>query len=194
MAYCTAVEVKSMANDREMSDFVVDMLIDAVCAAIDRFCRRTFTTEVGARTLDYSSGDEIKLPIDLAALTSITTNAGQSFTANDCVLEPRLGPPFVKIVMKTEIGKYLQYSGTTREAITVTGTWGYKLTVPAEIKYVAISGVIDAYNRIDLRGLDGVSGSGIRANPSKLETSLPVDLQALLKSFRRIRIEALTDG
>lgn len=194
MSYCTVDDVLMMAADPDMNPVRVSMLIRTAAGVIDRYCRRTFTLSTGAKTVDFDSSDEIKLPAEMVELDSITTNAGQTFTISDCVLEPASGPPYNKIVMKSEVGKLLTYSGTDRAAITISGTWGYKPEVPAEIKYAAIALVIDGYNRSDLRGLDGVSGPGIRANVSKLDGTLPPDLLPYLNPYKRIRVEALRNG
>lgn len=192
-AYCTVEEVKAFNQDTEMVDAILDLLIPAVSEAINTHCRRSFHPVAAARLYDGLYAREIRLREPLLTLEQVTTNAGQTFTANDFILEPYSGPPYHNLKLKQSAG-FLNWSGTAKQAITVSAEWGGYAEVPASVKLAAIMWVSDLYATADVRGLTSVGGGGVKAAIKALGAGPPEDVKPLLAGHISIRIEALGHG
>ena len=106
MGYCTVKEVREFNQDPDMDAGVLRLLVDPIAQAIDKYCRRTFDTATASRSYDMHDTKSIRLRDDLISLTSVTTNAGQTFTSAELTLRPKAGPPFARIEFKQGIGDY----------------------------------------------------------------------------------------
>lgn len=189
--YCTADEVKTLNQDPDMDDAVLDLLIAPVCEGIDTYCRQSFEAVEASRLYDYAKARELRLREPLLELDEVTTNAGQTFDANDFILEPYSGPPFYKLKLKAN--QLFNWSGSAEQAITVTGTWGWSATVPAGVKTAAILWVSDLYATADTRGLTSIGGGGIKAALKQLKDGPSDDVKPFLAGHISIRIEALSN-
>lgn len=191
MAYCTAEEVKAFGRDGSLSDAVLLLLIDTISVSVDRWCRRTFAPVTETRQFNYRDGRTIRLDKDLARLIQIITNAGQTFLPPAVAQEPRSGPPFRWLALLNPNEQFF-YLDTGIGAISVTGVWGYQESVPAPVKLAAIKWVLSEYNKADVHGLRSVNAAGMSVGMDWLtEAAPPVEVQAMLNTYRRYRIEAL---
>ncbi len=187
--YCTAEEVKVLNQDPDMDEAVLDLLIAPVCEAIDTYCRQSFAAIEASRLYDYTRARELRLREPLLTLDEVTTNAGQTFAAEDVILEPYSGPPYYRLRLKDT--QLFNYQGSAEQAITVTGTWGWSVSVPAGIKTAAIFWVSDLYATADSRGLTSAEGGGIKAALKQLKEGPPDDCLPFLAGHVNVRIEAL---
>lgn len=186
--YCTSASVKQALSDQDMSDTVLALLIPAVCSGIDKYCHRTFEPVTETRAYDLEDTRIVRLRDDLVSITSVTTNAEQTFTAADFLLEPRSGPPYRWLKLK--VGKTFYYSGTTEEAISITGAWGYKATVPTEVTLAAKLWAGILYNQMDVLGFESVNGGELSAKLVPLTDAPPAQILALISPLRHISIRS----
>lgn len=163
----------------------VELLLAPVIEAIENNYR-CFVPVAQTRIFDYKHIREIKLDRDLVSVTAITTTAGQSFEGDDCMLEPRSGPPYRWIRMKS--GKNLYYGNEMYGAISVTGLWGYSGDVPQGVQMAIKTWVGILYNRLDTLGFESVRGGEVTATLKKLTATIPDEVQVWLEPFRPIRI------
>lgn len=190
MNYCTQGEVLTYNQDPDMDAEMINLLIPAISAGIDRHCRRIFATVTEGRVYHLEDNTQIKLRDDLVSLTSVATNASQTLAASDFYLEPLSGPPYRRIICKPNI--YLQYTNTTRAALTVTGIWGYKASVPDEIKMACLIWVSVLYAQSTVHGIAEVSGGDINARLRAMTDKPPVEAIPFLSPFVRIDIRGLS--
>ena len=181
--YTDLAQVRTFNQDEDMLEDLVMFLIPAVSRAIDRLCRRVFFTTQAMRIYDWQDNHTVRLRDDLVALTTILTNTGQTFTANDFVLTPYEGPPYARLVAREGLGSSLVYQATRTAALQVNGLWGYQMTLPPEVGLACTAWVSDIYAQSDTRGLESMSGGGVRAAMRKLEEGPPPDVKGWLTPF-----------
>jgi hypothetical protein len=180
-----------MGRDPDMNHAMLVLLIDPISEAVDRWCRRSFTPVTAAVAFDYQDAKTLRLHRDLISLTSITTNAGQTFQAGAVLLEPRSGPPYRWLSLFNSSDQFL-YSATPINAISVNGVWGYKATVPGAVKLATIKWVLAEYNKADVQGYGTISAAGMNVGMSFADKAdPPLEVQELLNSYRRRRVEAV---
>lgn len=189
MGYATTEEIKAFAQNPDMTDNVLYLLIGPVSEAIDAWCRRSFAPVTRSVALNYQASTLLRVEREIVSVTEITTNAGQTFTDADVVLEPTSGPPYRWIRMKG--GRSLQYVDDPLGAITVTGVWGYGLTVPARVQLACMTWVAKLYTLSDVQGVENVQGAGSRASFVTLPAEPPDDIKALLRGLQAVRVERL---
>jgi hypothetical protein len=75
--YCTASEIRDLADDQEVSAAVLGLIIPAVSRAIDRHCRRRFYAMTAAKLHDYDIDrpGTLRLIDELLSLTSVARQA-----------------------------------------------------------------------------------------------------------------------
>ena len=188
-AYCSLQDIRTFSRDPEIDAGIISLLVGPISEAIDRFCRRSFATIRDVRYYDY--GDRtIRLRHDLVELYEVTTSAGQSLDAADFTLGPRDSAPFQEISLKSSAGAFT-YADTPDKAIGVDALWGYGEEVPGPVKLAAIFWVMEIYAHSDTWGYRSVSGGGVEATLTEMVDAPPAPVQALLRPYRRVRIEAL---
>lgn len=181
--YTDLEAVRRFNLDDDMAEDLVTALITAVSRAIDKHCRRVFYTVTAGRVYDWEATNQLRLRDDLVSLTSVTTSAGQTLTTVELTVEPRSGPPYSRIRVKDGLGVSIRYATTRSEALTVTGVWGYKAAVPDLIALACQAWVSEIYAQADTRGMESMSGGGIRASMRKLEEGPPPDVKGWLSTF-----------
>lgn len=191
MAYCTSGDVKVYTREHNnMDEFLLDLLIPAVTAGIDRFCRQTFTAATATEVYDYKEPAYLRLRKALVSLTSVTTNSGQTLAANKFVLEPRSGPPYYSLRFVSSSDVFL-WTGSSYSAISVTGSWARSATVPADIKLAACMWVAEIYALADTAGLKSMKGGGIDAQLKELTAKPPDSVQGWLLPYRLPAVAAI---
>ena len=168
-----------------MLESLLVLLIPSVSRAIDRYCRRTFYTVAEARDYDYTTSPAIRLRDDLVSLTGITCNDDAEVDVSNLVLEPRIGPPYSRIAWKQGVGVGFTWTGTQTSALSIEGVWGYKASLPPDIALACMAWVSDIYAMSDSRGLESMSGGGVRASLRKLDEGPPPDVKGWLDHYRK---------
>lgn len=184
-SYTTVDAVRTFNQDDEMNDALLQSLIPAVSRAIDRYCRRKFYTVTEARLYDWTNEPAIRLRDDLVSLTSITCNDDAEINVANLTLEPRIGPPYSRIAWNHGVANGFTWSGTQSGALSIEGVWGYKADLPDDIGLACTAWVSDVYAQSDSRGLDSVSGGGVRAAMRKLDEGPPPDVKGWLDHYRK---------
>jgi hypothetical protein len=164
------------------------LLVARVTDAIDRFCRRRFRAVTATRTFDVPTGDTLFLDDDLLSVTTLTNGDGNVITSASYVLLPKNNLPKYAIRLKENTSTIWEGSTTTDyQAISVAGSWGYSTTPPDDIVQAAVRWTAWLY-----RQRDGAFGQTARPDIGVIETplALPVDIERLLKPYKRWRIGA----
>lgn len=185
MPYCTVFDVVEFLGNQGVDPARVRLLLTPVIEAIENNYR-SFVPVTQTRVFDYKDTREVKVDRDLVSVTAITTTAGQSFDADDCTLEPRSGPPYRWIRMKS--GRNLYYSNEMYGAISVAGSWGYAGEVPQAVQMAIKTWVGILYNQLDTLGFESVRGGEITATLKKLTATIPDEVKVWLEPFRPVRI------
>lgn len=97
--------------------------------SVDKYTRRYFYPLRKTRYYDYDQSQEIRLDDDLLALDALSTQNGAS-TISQGALYLMTGnnynrPPYDRIVLRSNSGSLLFYSGTDQQANQITAYWGY---------------------------------------------------------------------
>lgn len=189
MNYCSVQDVIGHTQDEEMLVASLNILIPAISRAIDGYCHRSFATSNEGRIYDYPKGDKIWLRDDLISLTTIETNAGQSFDDTYFFLCPISGPPYAWI----ELGPSttLSWATTPKRALTITGNWGYAASVPDNIKLATVIWSAALYAQATTAGLIKVDGGDISMTLRELTKDPPAEVLPLLVPHIRPRIAAI---
>lgn len=189
MNYCSTTDVIDHTQDEEMLISSLDILIPAVSRAIDGFCHRSFGTDTEGKVYDFPSKDKIWLRDDLISLTTIETNAGQSFDDTYFHLCPISGPPYAWIEMGASTT--LNWATTPKRALTITGIWGYAASLPDDIKLACVVWVAAIYAQSTTAGLIKIDGGDISMTLRELTKDPPAEVLPFLVPHIKPRIAAI---
>lgn len=190
MSYISAGDLQQYVNNERgvVDQVLLTSAVNAASAAIDRYCRRTFTVageEAAAKV--FAPNDAAVLYIyDCTTITGITEN-GATLSSSSWQAEPvnnmdgaGLTVPF-SAVRRIDGGRWCQTSGRPGKAsISITATWGWAVT-PYEVveacRMVAKEIVDERYNRGGFVVLGEAAGRAMRSR----------QVAALLDPFRSPR-------
>jgi len=181
----TYLDITGTADDALGGD-----LVNRVTDAIDRYCRRRFVATTATRTFDVPEGDTLFLDDDLLSVTTLTHGDSKTISAADYILLPGNSTPKSMIrLRKTGTVSVWEGHSTTgdEQAVSVAGTWGYSVSPPDDVVQAAVRWAAWLY-----RQRDGAFGQTARPEIGVIETpaALPVDIERLLKPYKRWRIGA----
>ena len=196
--YTTLQEVKDILRLTDsVDDSLLETCIESASRQIDSHCERVFTS--GTATRVYSPQSSYITEIDdLITLTSIKTSSDANgtfdttWTSTDYQLEPLNGlsgssySPYTHI---RAVGDFLfptvNFPSSEGEAtVQVTGTFGYKETVPVDIKQACNLLAIRQFKRYDSPlGVAGFGDIGV-VRVSRVDP----DIEALLGPYRKFRM------
>ncbi|HNT76022.1 MAG TPA: hypothetical protein PKH77_13485 [Anaerolineae bacterium] len=188
--YCTIGDIRDLTDDPDVGAGLLTLIIPAVSRGIDRHCHRQFYSITAARLHDYNSEEPglIRLKDDLLSLSSLTTTGGDEFDSTDFLFEPDR-PPYGRLILKP--GRSLTYLDTYKQAITITGSWGYSDLPPDEVTLVAKLWTLALYRQVDLIGIDSARIAGVSVQLPKLTAKMLPELSDWLKPFVRHSIGAI---
>lgn len=189
MPYCTVFDVQALAQGQELDPLAIEVLLEPVSQAIDRYCRRTFAAKAGSRFCPESGANTLRLPTELCGLTSIELADGDTVLPADVVLEPQSGPPYQWVRLKNRAARFGDGSGE----VTVTGLWGYATAAPAVVTLATALWVIELHNTADVMGFAGVSGGNGGYTLDNALSTPPARVLALGLP-RRVRVEGAASG
>lgn len=152
-------------------------------SAIDSFTRRNFLGTPGtAYASRWEQGRVVNnafwLQEDLHTLTSLTLGDGQSVPVGSVWLEPREGPPYRAIRLKSS---YV-YTWNTDYDMIIAGTWGYGTVPPDDVVQATIRLSAQHYRAKDATPQDVIGNEtmGMQQAPR----GMPSDVYDILQKYR----------
>jgi len=199
--YCTAAEIKAMMPDTSWGtgyDALLASLATRASRAIDRFSKREPGAYAAAEATRYfTSNGGIELDIgELAApptsvqiaetgvLTDLTDLA-----PTDYVLFPpnaiALGMPYNWLKLDLQNGSYMSFP-SYRNAIVITGKFGYSVTPPEDVKQAVLIQAIRWFKR----GQQAFKDTGAITELGQLTytKALDPDVAEMLQFLRQVTI------
>jgi len=143
--YTSPSEVKQYLGIEGIDwDGVLQDMIKAASAVIDKFCRRTFVVTDTDETRSFDAWGKARLRIDdLRSITSLKVDTygdgsfGTELTSGDYLLQPANKTPKLWIELRptnTKIAKFPKF----KQCVEITGLWGYGDSIPDPIKQACI--------------------------------------------------------
>lgn len=177
MAYTTVAEVKEyLGISTGDDDALLGRLILAAQAAIEAHTSRRFEAVSATRSypMDHWRDGVVFIGDDLRSITSVTTDAGDSWSASHFSFTP----PARVLYLTT--GAPLP--SPDARFFTVTGTWGFTAQPPEDIKQACIRLVGHMYRLKDAQAYDvlGMSETGVM----RVQPRLPADVVEMLKPYQ----------
>lgn len=129
ISYCTLTQAETtgkIGNTDGEFEAYYKAVYDRVTKRIDRLTRNTFAPRIETRYYDGYAPDYqhgvLYLNYPLLSITSIVTNATTTIDSADYSVETRDGDPAMTIFSDSG----LTFTDNRRNAIAVTGTWGWR--------------------------------------------------------------------
>lgn len=195
MAYTTAAALKAyLGIDGAGDDALLATLIAGAQAVIDRYTGRTFEAAADStRTLCVgkdSKGRMLYLDGDLAAITSVATNAdngsgGTALTVNtDYRTLPRNSTPYYALQLTAMTAYTWTYTADPEDGVAIVGKWAYSETAPDDIVQATLRLASYMYRQKDAQVFDvtAMAQSGMMMLPS----GIPKDVRDMLRPYRRM--------
>lgn len=166
--YCTLVALKSylgLGTETDADD-VLQACIDNAESAIEDYTRRNFVGTPNTMSYNRYEQDRVRkngfyLNEDLHTLGSLVLGDGQVVPVGSCWLEPREGPPYRMIRLKSA---YV-FTWNTDSDMTVTGTWGYGTVAPQAVQQATIEYATFLWRSKDITPNDQIGyeqGAGVQ--------------------------------
>jgi len=193
MSYINKAELKSYLDiSGTGDDTLLDKLIDAAQSAIDRYTSRTFEASTDATrkfTVGVDTeGDLLFLDADLAAITSIITDAdatsSTTLASTEYVPRPRNMTPYHAIQILGSSSNSWTYTDDPENGVEVTGRWAWSTTAPADVAQACMRLAGYYYRQKDAGVFDttAIPDAGIIQIPQ----GMPRDVQLILNPYRRM--------
>lgn len=130
-------------------DAVITSILEGVTTYINSQTGTQFEATTETRYFDTPEGDTLWLDKDLLTITALTNGDGTSITSASYKLLPLNASPkyAIKLLPSSCLSWQLATAGDKEGAITVTGTWGFSATPPADIVQCALSIASNVYQR-----------------------------------------------
>lgn len=200
MAYASLAQLKNYLGISVTSDdtLLTDLLARAQ-QAIDSYCHRSFEARTETRyyrqdavaiadPFGYDITHEVLNPVydvlylddDLLAVTTLTNGNGETIPSSGYWLEPRNGPPYWYIRLKSAYNWEFDTDGE----ISVAGTWGYATTAPDDIVHATVRLAAYFYRQKDAQVFDttAMPEVGVITIPQ----GIPADVKLILNHYVRL--------
>ena len=193
MAYVTRAEyrkyVTQLSGGEDVTysadaDAVTDDVLDQATAYIEsqtgrRYSALTDTRYYDARAVVTYDGQLLLLDDDLLTVTTLTNGDGAVISASDYWLEPRNGPLYYGIRLKST----KSWSFSTDGQVSIAGTWGRMSTPSDDVKRVTLRLAHLFMNQRTATGQVTVFQDGTRT----YEVPITDDLKHWLRREQRVR-------
>ena len=182
--YCTLLKTKRYLGISGTADDALIMeCIDRAEAAIDAYARRAFVGTHGTVFASRYEQNRVRqnafyLTEDLFSLTALTLGDGQTVPVGSVWLEPREGPPYRVLRLRSA---YV-YTWNTDTDMQIVGTWGYGTVAPLDVQQAAIRLSVYNYRSKDASTTD-VAGNETLGQQT-IPRGLPLDVLDILKKYR----------
>lgn len=194
MAYCELADVKEYLRPNTSSPMgsgdndLIERLITAAKARIDRECGRTFESTPATRyyhAIQDVCGRELTLDADLLTITTLTNGDGQVIPPSAYVLWPANSPPYSRIILKSGQGYVWQYTQDPENAISVAGGWGFTVEPEPDIVEACVRLSSFLYKRAINTGTDADRSTVSPDGQIMMPTRLPSDVREFLAPYKR---------
>jgi hypothetical protein len=120
-------------------DWLLQQCLDNAEGAIDEYCRRSFVGTPGTVYANRFEQDRVRnntfwLQEDLHTLVSLTLGDSQSVPLGSIWLQPREGPPYRGIQLKSSF----VYTWNTDQDMVIAGTWGVGTVAPYAVQQATL--------------------------------------------------------
>lgn len=182
--YASLWETKRyLAIDGTTDDALIQESLVRAEALIDAHTRRAFVGTAGTRFFNRFTQDNIRnnafyLAEDLFSLTALTLGNGQSVPVGSVWLEPRAGPPYRALRLRSS---YV-YTWNTDTDMEIVGTWGYGTIAPFDITQATIRLAAQVYRQKDQSVTDTVGNDALGVQ--QMPRGLPRDVYDILEKYR----------
>jgi hypothetical protein len=165
------------------ADDVLQACIDNAESAIEQYTRRNFVGTHGTLFVNRYEQDSIRsnaywMNDDLFSLTALTLGDGQSVPLGSIWLEPRQGPPYRIVRLKSA---YV-YTWNTDSDMYVVGTWGYGTVAPDDVQQATLRYATHLYRQKDITPNDQLGFQEAGVQP--MGRGMPDDIRYLLAPYR----------
>ena len=165
-------------------DGLLQSCIDRAEAAIDAYTRRNFVGSVGTILVNRYEQDRVTrqalwVDQDVHTLISLTNGDGQNIPVGSVWLEPREGPPYRALRLKSN---YVWVWNTDSDVIVV-GTLGYGTVAPADVQQATIRTAAYYFRGKDQSGFSDVAGFP-EGGEQTIISGIPQDVRYLLSPYR----------
>jgi hypothetical protein len=116
---------------------------------------------------------------DIHTLVALTLGDGQSVPVGSVWLEPREGPPYRVLRLRSS---YV-YTWNTDQDMIISGTWGYGTVAPADVQQATARYATFLYRQKDVTPNDQIGydqGAGVQP----VGRGMPDDVRYLLSPYR----------
>lgn len=170
--------------DGTAEDALIQECIDRAEGAIDAYARRSFVGTHGTVFASRFEQDRVRqgqayyLQEDLFSLTALTLGDGRSVPVGSVWLEPRKGPPYRIVRLKSA---YV-YTWNTDQDMILVGTWGHGTVAPLDVQQATIRLASYYYRGKDTANTEVAGNDTLGAQT--IPRGLPLDVLDILKKYR----------
>jgi len=150
MAYVTLSDFKTFNGiSSTADDGVIQTILEGASAYIEGVTGRKFDGYLSTRVFDVPEGDTLLLDEDLLSITAITNGDATTVTSTQYVLLPPNEYPKYAVRLKASAGISWESDSANdyEQAISISGTWGFSQSAPADIVQVCKAIAKRAYMR-----------------------------------------------
>jgi len=167
------------------ADGLLQQCLDRAERAIESYTRRNFVGTPGTnyynrfeQETNLAPGGAFYLGEDLHTLAALTLGDGRVVPVGSVWLEPREGPPYRVLRLKSAYA----YSWNTDQDMVVSGTWGYGTTPPDDVQQATVRYATYLYRQKDVTSNDQAGFQEGGQQP--IAAGMPSDVRYLLAPYR----------
>lgn len=192
--YCSLTDLKEyLGITSTKQDTLLTRCIETAQREIETYTLKVFENSDTASTKTFDANNEyiskdgysFTIPYDLRSLSEITIDSNDvssyiiSYLSFDGIIY-ELG------IMGTSPYTFKDYSTSFYNTISITGTWGYSTTPPADIENACITLAQYIYQRKDTTITGDRALLPNNSNSVALTYSMPIDVKTTLDRYRRV--------
>lgn len=164
-------------------DALLQESLDRAEAVIDSYTRVAFVGTAGTRYFNRYEQDKVRsntfwLLEDLCELVQLTLGDGQNVPMGSIWLQPREGPPYRGVQLKSAF----VYTWNTDQDMIMVGTWGRGTVAPWDITHATIRQAMQIYRQKDQGPTDVIGNETMGQYTSP--RGIPTDVWDILKRYR----------
>lgn len=187
---CSVEDVRQREGiSATVDDNMIGKIIDAATTVINNKTRRVWVaSSLTTRKFDAAedvNGLELTFDMDCAGIDTITNGDGTTVTSSEYFTNPSNDTPYYSIQLKPSgsIAWEPDSNGDYRDAISISGYWGYTQNdVPNEVQEAAIQ-LSAFYYRIKDQNLNDVTA--VDAGTFIIPAGSPATVRDILKPLQR---------